>query len=65
MAYISKQSRQPIRICRIYRSKNYASKWFRWKTILNLKMQGAKIDVWGSRYETDYAYAIVRTRSCL
>ncbi|WP_414839631.1 nicotinate phosphoribosyltransferase [Carnobacterium sp. TMP28] len=47
MAYISKKVRQQLDEAGFPQAKIYASNDLDEKTILNLKMQGAKIDVWG------------------
>ncbi|MGX7419011.1 nicotinate phosphoribosyltransferase [Carnobacterium gallinarum] len=47
MAYISKRVRQQLDAAGYEDVKIYASNDLDEKTILNLKMQGAKIDVWG------------------
>ncbi|MGY3777193.1 nicotinate phosphoribosyltransferase [Isobaculum melis] len=47
MAYISKRARQQLDEAGYPDVKIYASNDLDEKTILNLKMQGAKIDVWG------------------
>lgn len=47
MAYISKQVRQQLDAAGYTEAKIYASNNLDVKTILNLKMQGAKVDVWG------------------
>lgn len=47
MAYISKKVRQQLDAAGFPEAKIYASNDLDEKTILNLKMQGAKIDVWG------------------
>lgn len=47
MAYISKKVRQQLDDAGYPNAKIYASSDLDEKTILNLKMQGAKIDVWG------------------
>ena len=47
MAYISKKVRQQLDDAGFPEAKIYASNDLDEKTILNLKMQGAKIDVWG------------------
>ncbi|WP_034551255.1 nicotinate phosphoribosyltransferase [Carnobacterium funditum] len=47
MAYISKKVRQQLDDAGFTEAKIYASNDLDGKTILNLKMQGAKIDVWG------------------
>ncbi|SEL38327.1 nicotinate phosphoribosyltransferase [Carnobacterium iners] len=47
MAYISKKVRQQLDEAGFPEAKIYASNDLDEKTILNLKMQGAKIDVWG------------------
>src|SRR5690606_16026445 len=47
MAYISKQVRAQLDEAGYPEAKIYASNNLDSKTILNLKMQGAKIDVWG------------------
>ncbi|MGB6179459.1 nicotinate phosphoribosyltransferase [Carnobacterium sp.] len=47
MAYISKKVRQQLDEAGFPNAKIYASNDLDEKTILNLKMQGAKIDVWG------------------
>ncbi len=47
MAYISKKVRQQLDDAGFPQAKIYASNDLDEKTILNLKMQGAKIDVWG------------------
>ena len=47
MAYMSKKVRQQLDEAGFTKAKIYASSDLDEKTILNLKMQGAKIDVWG------------------
>lgn len=47
MAYMSKKVRQQLDDAGFTEAKIYASSDLDEKTILNLKMQGAKIDVWG------------------
>ncbi|MGB7366621.1 nicotinate phosphoribosyltransferase [Carnobacterium jeotgali] len=47
MAYISKKVRQQLDDAGFTEAKIYASNDLDEKTILNLKMQGARIDVWG------------------
>ena len=47
MAYMSKKVRQQLDKAGFTKAKIYASSDLDEKTILNLKMQGAKIDVWG------------------
>lgn len=47
MAYMSKKVRQQLDEAGFTEAKIYASSDLDEKTILNLKMQGAKIDVWG------------------
>ena len=47
MAYISKKVRQQLDDAGFTEAKIYASNDLDEKTILNLKMQGASIDVWG------------------
>ncbi|KRN04452.1 nicotinate phosphoribosyltransferase [Holzapfeliella floricola] len=47
MAYISKKVRQQLDEAGFYDAKIFASNDLDEKTILNLKMQGAKIDAWG------------------
>ncbi|SFH62942.1 nicotinate phosphoribosyltransferase [Pisciglobus halotolerans] len=47
MAYISKQVRKKLDEAGYPNAKIYASNNLDVKTILNLKMQGAKVDVWG------------------
>ncbi|MFD1672924.1 nicotinate phosphoribosyltransferase [Agrilactobacillus yilanensis] len=47
MAYISKRVRQQLDAAGFTEAKIYASNDLDEKTIQNLKMQGAKIDVWG------------------
>lgn len=47
MAYISKKVRQQLDEAGFPEAKIYASNDLDEKTILNLRMQGAKIDVWG------------------
>ena len=47
MAYMSKKVRQQLDDAGFTEAKIYASSDLDEKTVLNLKMQGAKIDVWG------------------
>jgi len=47
MAYMSKKVRQQLDEAGFTKAKIYASSDLDEKTILNLKMQGSKIDVWG------------------
>ena len=47
MAYISKKVRQQLDEAGYFDAKIYASNDLDERTILNLKMQGAKIDIWG------------------
>ena len=56
MAYMSKKVRQQLDEAGFTKAKIYASSDLDEKTILNLKMQGAKIDVWGIRTRLITAY---------